>query len=497
MARPIDDRNYWEQGGNVNPAFIKPNAPAPGAPSIEAILAAAIAQQQAQTAQAGGNPIGNNPVPADNMGFVGPMFNTVQRQQSGDMPDYDVSSGSFLNPRVRQQGFQSGPAAPVAKPSTSGGGKLGAGLSKGVGGFMDIINAVAQSIVAKANEPKQDPESVWDRILGSTPKYEYGGPSGEQMASQEFAPQFEILKQLGQTQKGNYDSGSAKLKGMFDSLVNDTRQSTDKINQNYAAATQQINQNGAQAAGNVTQNVQTSGANINEELARLGQMEAMPALDDKRNAALAQQLGHLASGQQNSANTMTSLGANAYAYGQERGDIQKQSGVLRQADFLQEFINAQNENEYARLGLTGQQGAQANKYNLSIADMNRQGHDDWLGTVNDRTQGVTDFNQSQIENEMRQAGLDLDVAKLRQSSQPKPEAMNAYDKLQQSALGTYGGDPASASTISNEILNVWKQNPNATPAELMNSLNEDVLRSNPEIAALAFAFFQSVGIKGR
>lgn len=416
--------------------------------------------------------------------------NDIRRQQARMNPDDMVWRNAITNQ----------PAAPAAAPKATRplalnelpGIGLMDSLQKLVGMASDRINA------SGINQPESYTD-IYNRLMQQQPQYT--GPSAEQMAQNEFGPQFEILKQAAAQQQSRYNEGNAGVKAAYAALVNDSNKARGENAAMYKQAGQDISKNYAEASGNISEGVTNSVNSMAEELSRMGILEGVGDLAKDSQANLATQLGRLGQQQQISSDLNTQFASNQYGADTDLSGIRRQQGVERQGDLYDNFIQQMNENDMMKLNLQSQQSQAQNNYAMQIQNMLAGQQEQQQQSAMDYINMLMQERAAQSENEFRQANLRLDQDRFGletdkfNASRDSNQQMNPYQQLQSAALDMTG-DPEKARQAADIIFQAYIENPNAqNAAQLLEALGYDTLRSAPYMQDLAFGFFNQVAPK--
>lgn len=255
-----------------------------------------------------------------------------------------------------------------------------------------------------------------------------GPPPGElpfdpaEMAQRQFAPQYDLLRQLRTQATTRHNKAAADTQAMYEALANDIRQNAAQTAERYGVAEQNLDA----AFGGAAENIQSRASESNREMAdlmrSLGIQEAAPDvfanIEEERSRAInsTEGLGAVYKGtnealsqsmqdyQQNTANTTGIAGANAKA------DI-----IAALGDVLAGYDNRE-------LDLRGQQAQAENEYMLALQEMAQGAQSAYQSSVQDMLQTLLDqerwgseFGLQQQEalwdRENQQAQRELDYAK--------------------------------------------------------------------------------------
>lgn len=487
-------KNFWENDREAPPPVVPPR------PMTEDEKRVALIQELLASENA---PAQSTNRFGDWVGNTGPGPNNMLGAKGVELPV--TTNMSVPGP---ERNMVSKPTSNIAN-SIGLGAKLGIGnlgdmkgAGNAAGGIWDAISGIAQSVIAAApeNRAPESVEDLYNRLRGQYGGVSYNGPSGDEMAKEEFDPQFAILKEIAKQQQSRYNTGKGDIAGMYASMVQDATKGRSEDKAMYDAATQQINNNYKAASGNVSGNVQASNAATAETLKMLGQDAAVAKVSGDANSEAAKQLGYLAADQQASANLNTTLGANEYSYDTAGIANTRQAGANSQQDLLQQYLDRMAQNDMQRLDLTGQQEKTANQYDLQIQELLGKQQENVGVSIDKMVQQIMQERQNQSQNQYRQADMDLDLARfgLDQSkfdadqSRYQNSQMDPYSALQNRAAGLYG-DPGKASAISQQIFNVYKDNPNVKSiGDFLRSFVDEGNNLDPATQTLASYFITQI-----
>lgn len=376
------------------------------------------------------------------------------------------------------------------------------GVTKGVGDIASGIGGIGALIADEANAAEaakaNSPEALYARLRAQAGEYTYNGPSADEMVGKEFDPQFALLDQLKKQAGQKYETGKADISQMYNQLVNEAGVSRSQDKAMYDQAGQKIGQNYEGATKNLTDSSSAYSAAMAKELAALGVKEGLGSIAGDVGKNLQDNVGRLNQQGAVSKDLMAGLGANEFAFDTRNIGTTRQAGVNTQTDFLQNYMDQLGGLDNQRLQLTGQRGQAENNYGMQIQDLLQKGRAGWEDSILGQFKGIQDANQQQADDFYKQAGLDLDQQKFafqQQQAMAKQDPntqLNPYDSLQQRALQQYK-DPVKARQAVDEILAAYQNNPNPQSiGDFLNSVDQDALRSNPEMTSLLYDFISKV-----
>lgn len=481
--------NYWEvpQPNGYKGPLPNPNAPRmppPGvnapAPPPEDDLSRLVKEVVAQNA--------NNP-------GVYPWSKPVDPIELMNASSNYIPGTDTVKPDPRPDLLSAVNQGPAYDPSVQIGSPVGGYL----GGIVDSINSYARSIADEANAAEaNDPAAILAKLRQQYGSYSYDGPSANQMVSREFDPQFAALDKMAGATEGRYTKNAQNLAGLYGAYAKDVLSGRDATAQNYKQGTQAINDTYTGAENNVTKNMSGLTSEMTDQLALLGQGQAAPAVMQKKQELLNQQLGSLAQAQGTAAAQNTQLGSNAYAYDTRQSGIAQQAGLNAQQDLSSQLEDKMAGYDAQRLGLEGNKGQALNSYDMMIRKMIQEGNSGIGQQVDDAFKAILGQQSNSADREIQQARLNLDLQKY-QDSQNNPKApdtskMNPYDALVQRAQGAYG-DPQQASNASDILYQTGMMDPNAPNIKaLMDMLEENNpgWSKDPQNRALAYDYFSRI-----
>lgn len=413
------------------------------------------------------------------------------------IPGLNVGAGIGMGHLARMglgdyQAPKAQPPAPT-NPNDSVGDGMG-GIFGGMLGIANTASKAAQGIAGRLNQPESI-EDLIARLSGQIPQMQYEGPSGQERAKAQFAPQFQILQNMENQANTNYETRAPEVKSLYDSLVNATLQGRKQTEGEFDQAVADTNKNYGAASKNVTGNFTNSSKSLMAEMAKLGLNEGAGDLVAQSQDRMGAELGKLSQNQQTNADLFEGLGANAFAYDTRMSDVNRQQGVEAQNGLYNMLQERLGELGNQRLGLESQQGAAANNYDMQIQQMLAEGGQSRQQQIMDMAEFILNGQSTQARNSLdlerfglERERLDLDKQRAAGSGQPDLAKMNPYQALQQRALSLYGGDANKARQAADIILQAYMENPGATNvAQLLEQLGP--ARNTPGYQDLAFDFF--------
>lgn len=385
--------------------------------------------------------------------------------------------------------------------SGAAGSPVGSGVGAGVGGVADAIKGLGASMFGGESGGSESPEQLYQRLRQMAGEYNYTGPSADEMAKQEFDPQFAVLKSIAEQTQNRYATNKKDITNMYNGLVNDQTKARGEDKAMFDQAVSGTDKRYDEAAAGLTGNATNYSKAMAAELARLGVKEGLGDVVGANQQNLQDNLGRLSNQGQGSQDLLTNLGANEYAFDTRGIGTAKQAGINTQEDFLREFMSAMTQNDQQRLALTGQQQAAENNYGMQIQKLLQEGRASQEDSILSQFKSILGANEDNEEDFYKQAQLDLeqqkfgwqqqmDTQRLGQSSNQTQQ--NAYDALQQRALTQYG-DPNKARQVVDEILAAYQNNPNPQNiGDFLNSVDQDALKANPEMTSLLYDFISRI-----
>lgn len=464
------DKNYWEgqvpylPGKGPTSPFLKPKgwtAPPAGPPQddLSRLVAEVVGANQ------GGVPWGNTGANTFNPGQV--MLDQ----------NYNIPGTAIPKPRPSDVSFTPSSAPPFDQQAADQYGQAGADM---VGNFLSKLTGVL-------SEQKNSPQNIYDMIRQNTPGYTYQGKSAEEMAASQFDPAFEMLNQIGQQQKGRYDTGAAQAKASYAAYVKALQDTQQSNAANYQQTGKQIGTNYDQASGSVTKNTENSAAALASELQKLGIADAAPGLLQKNLGEQTKQLGYLAQNRQTASDLNTQNAASTSTYDAGNVNIGRQKGIEYQGDLLSNYMDQINQNDQRRLDLQAQQGAAENQYAMQIQQLLEQAAGSREQSINQQYQAMMDQQYRQGQLGIDQRRLDLDYLKATQGQQ-KNTQQGAFKQLADAAQA-YGMDQQTAAEVQKTFINAIRDQPLAKDlGSLLRGVPSEYL-DQPFIRSLAYDFF--------
>lgn len=366
------------------------------------------------------------------------------------------------------------------------------GVSSGVGGILGAFQNIGRLVADTANGQPESVEDMYKRLMSEYAP-SYTGPSAEEMAQQEFAPQFDMLKQIAAQQKNRYDANAPKIVDLYRALndsANKGRTDNAAMYDKTIAGSKAIQ---AEASKALQDRYNQSLAAQTEQFNRLGIQDAAPTVFADQAKVLNDNQAAQSQSSQVFQDLNNSLKGNQYAYDTTNIGIQKQAGNQAQQDFLQQYLDQQANNDMQRLQLQGQQQQQENAYAQQISQMLMGSGKDTQNFVSQMVGDITRDRQNQAENEFSAARImnAQDQLALQKASQ-SGQKLNPYDALQQNAVAILG-NPQAARQFSDVILEAYLRHPGARNlSELMDAVGPEFLGQNPAYTSLAFDFFNKM-----
>lgn len=480
--------NYWQK-----PTSGKSTPKQPATPETIAAMRRAGQQptpQQIQEALAILDEQTGQSFPSADLGGKSAAFGTNTFENMQDNTQSMRDNFAAMNPNdVVYQRLKTKPAPPTPSSSTA---KGGGDIFSGMMGIAKIMQDAAGYISNRLNQPESI-EDLIARISGQYPQAQYSGPTGDVMAQEEFAPQFQILKQMMDQANSSYTEQAPQVKAVYDDLLKETLAGRTATQGQYNDAVATTNKNYGAAADNVSGNYTDSMKSIAQELQKLGITEGIGDLTGKSSEAMTNQLGYLAQNQETNADLYKGLGANSYAYDTRRADVNREQGIDAQSDLYQQLQQRLSEMNNQKLGLTAQQEQTANAYDMQIQEMLANQGSQRQTQIMDMVNLILQGQNSQADRDLDLArfGLEQDKFNASQSQQIQPDYndMNPYQALQARAMEMFGGDEQKARQAAEIILQAYMENPSAmNVAQLLEQLGEDT-RKMPGYQDLAFDFY--------
>lgn len=194
-------------------------------------------------------------------------------------------------------------------------------------------------------------------------------PDAEQMAKDQFAPQFDLLKNLRRQTTDRYNTAGSETRAVYDSLADQIRQEAQGTVKRYGESGDQMRDIGQNAISNVEDSASQSNAEIEAIMRRLGVQEAAP--DALSNIAETKQrsVGSLAGSNAAFEQANEQLGQNMADYQQNTANTTGIAGANAQADWTKRLGEALAGYDNKELELTGAQKQAENEYMMQIQKM--------------------------------------------------------------------------------------------------------------------------------
>lgn len=309
----------------------------------------------------------------------------------------------------------------------------------------------------------------------------YAALNPEQMAADQFAPQYALLDQLAAQSRNQYTTAGNNVGGMWDALAKATAGNEGKIKQNYAQAGSTIGKayNDATAA---TNNAFSGSRNQIADIAqRLGVSAAVPS-------ALKQgsdQQGLLDALIQNSGASYqglnTVLGNSDVQYNRDNAHVDTQAGINARGDFASKLQAALQQLGGQRLTLQGQQSQAANGYQMSIAQQEQQAAEKAAALAQ-----TEQYHQADMMLKAQQLKQAADQFNATHGANAANSNLSPSEYLAQEALKEYGNQQ-SATNARNAILDTINAGgplqPHGAPVTHWANANDfvqSVLNRNPD-----------------
>lgn len=286
-------------------------------------------------------------------------------------------------------------------------------------------------------------------------QYSYTGPSGAEMASAEFAPQYAALEALKSATKGRYDTAYKDVGSMYDALSKDQRAQTPLIQQRYDTAGGKLKSIYDAAANGVLSGVARDKSQTAALMAQLG------IADQGLGTALASQdlnsqqnLFDLASRSSAEGSYNTTQGVNEVDYSNRTADTDALAGKNSQSDLTRLFQSLAAQQDAQGLNLHSQEAQSANQYGLSISKLQQ-----------DAIAQQNSYTQQGLANQYKEGQLSLDSAKFDQQITKDNQAASL---AQQNSINNSGDTMAKVSSAASQM---WPENSGkaASAVDLINT----------------------------
>ena len=362
---------------------------------------------------------------------------------------------------------------------------------------------------AAAQQAANDPFQGLAEILASQPQY--SGPTGDQMAAQEFGRQFQALQQMLDQAQGNYNTGNQQIGDMFNSLSAQQKGQTGEIRNQYDQTGQRIGGAYNDAINSVSNAYGQNQQALLEMMGRLGITQAAPTVLGTSQDSLGAALGSLAKSQASRSAYNAQQGQNEIDYNNRNADTTALAGKNKQSDLLRMFQAQQGDLNLKKLDLQSAQSRAANAYNQSIQDSLAKQQQNAIDTWFKQQQLSLDFDAR----DDRRAGLELDAAKWQ--AQLQNDNQSAQSRLQQQQLqnlsnsgdvfgmlaanaGQYYGDPNQAASAIDRVTAAYSSvsGQRANLSQFLGKVTEGV--NDPiearKLQALATIWWNQLNSKG-
>lgn len=334
----------------------------------------------------------------------------------------------------------------------------------------------------------------------------YSGPSADQLAAQQFAPQYQALDLIKQQAAQQYNTGYGDIGNMFNALADKTAAQADAIRGEYDATGQRVGAAYNQAMNSVSDTFSKNQSAIMEMLQRLGIGQAGGSSLGSMGAELTRAVGDIAGRQASRGAFNSQQGQNELDYNRRTADTNRLAGKNKQADLTKNYGNTQNDLALKLLDLKSGEAQAANQYGMSIQQMLQQ-----------QQQAATDNWFKQMQLGVSQANSDTERGRLAFDTQKWQSQMLAdqlkggssgsatdpYSVLsQQASLLNSGNNNAAADDVDNVLL-AYKlaaqtsNSGNPPLTEILNKLPQNLTPSKRRtLEALAATWYKSLGTTG-
>lgn len=307
---------------------------------------------------------------------------------------------------------------------------------------------------------------------------QYGDPN--QMAANEFAPQYQLLDQMRKQATGQYDRAGNTIGGMYDALAKAMKGEESGIKQNYAQTGSTIGKAYNDAINETSHNFSQSNNEIAAIAKRLGVSAAVPSALSNGAEQEQRLAGLMAAQGANFQGVNALLGNNDVAYNRNSADTTRLAGVNARKDYKQKLLDVLSGYDNKGLELKAGEQAAANKYGMSIADMKQQARlaEEKLASDAAQNSAANEFRQAQLMLDQARFGLDTDKFNASQANQGTKN-LSPYEALASTANKLYG-NPVSAGNAAKAIEDTFTRGYNGDKS--WNSASEfidAVMKRNP------------------
>jgi len=379
-----------------------------------------------------------------------------------------------------------------------------------------LTTADVQRIIAQAQAQQATANAGSSGFVGMpdfTPA-PYSGPSAQQMASEQFSPQFQVLQNIINQTSQRYDSAYNDLGSVYNQLGDKIASQGDQIRGQYDNTGQQVGSAYNNAISSVSNQAQQNQSAIAEMLARLGLGQAAGSSLGSIGEQAQKQVGSLAQNMASRQAFNSQQGQNEMSYNQRTADNSRLVGKNAQRDATMAKQTALSGLDNQRLQLTSQQKAAENQYQQAIAKMQQDsatnGFDQWYKMQ----QLQSSAGQNAAQNDLGQARLMLDTEKFqndvnqyKQTSQLNSEkALNssgdAYAILASRAGQMFGQNSPQAADAVQRIMRAYQtaaadHNGTATLSDIQQyaAYNSQTPAEAQAMMGLASLWYQQLGNK--
>jgi hypothetical protein len=302
------------------------------------------------------------------------------------------------------------------------------------------------------------------------------------MAANEFGPQYQLLDQMRKQQTGKYTEAGNTVGGMYEALSKAMRGNEGNIKRDYADSGKSIGKAYNDAINATSAGFSDSRNDIGDVAKRLG-LDAGFGSAVSGGAEQQQRLmGLLAANSANQQGVNTLLGNNDVQYNRQEADTAGIAGVNARKDFKSQLMDALAGLDNKQLELKGAENEAANKYGLSIREMQQQSQlaREKMQADAAQQQGTDELAQARLMLDQSKYGLDVDKFRASQS-QPgaAPKNQTPYEMLAGTARKLYGNDVA-AGNAAKAITDTFTQRDGDHNWDNASDFISDVLRRNPQ-----------------
>lgn len=338
----------------------------------------------------------------------------------------------------------------------------------------------------------------------------YSGPSAQSMAASQFGPQYQILQNLVDQAKSQYDTGFSTIGSVYNSLADKVAAQSGDIRNQYDQTGQRVGGAFNEAINSVSGTALKNQQAIAEMLQRLGIQQAAPDALGGIGEQMQRQVGYLAQNQASRGAFNAQQGQNELDFNNRTAANDRLAGTNKQADLTRNYGQQQFDLGNKKLDLQSQQQQAENGYAQAIAKMQQ---DSQSGAF-DQWYKMQQLNRTGQNDDVARGRLELDTAKFADevanykdtSSLNAQKALNssgdAYAILASRAGQMLGeGTPQAADAVQRIIRAYQTASSDKNGAATLNdilqyaSFNSQSAQEAQVMQALATVWYQQLGNK--